>query len=285
MGFLNQSDEQEKMEQKSSILETDAGEHYKVDLPVFEGPLDLLLHLIRKHEVNIFDIPVSLILDEYTAYLEWMKSLNLDVAGEFLVIAATLTQIKSRMLLPAGHAVDEDEQEEEDQADPRDELVKRLLEYQRYKDVAEQLRNRPLLDRDVFVRGGRTVHYESMDNPFTEVSVFKLIEALNGMMQKASKRINHDILVEKTSIAERIQEISEIILGKENIVFQDLFADGFSKYMIIVTFLSILEMARLKMIRLQQADGSDTIYVSSLLTRVDDIEEALRSEKLIDQAD
>jgi len=247
---------------------------YRVDLPVFEGPLDLLLHLIRKHEIDIFDIPVSLILDKYNAYLEWMKVLNLDIAGEFLVMAATLAHIKSKMLLPPDPS---QEEEEEEEVDPREELVRRLLEYQRYKEAAEEFRDRPIVDRDVFTRGELPKTRPESDSPFSEVSVFKLIEALDRVMRQASKRISHQVLVERISIAERIQVLAEMLFEQKQATFEELFEGDHTKMMVIVTFMALLEMARLRMVRLHQAEGSEVIYVRSLLEKVEDVDQVLAS--------
>ncbi len=247
---------------------------YSVELPVFEGPLDLLLHLIRKHEIDIFDIPISTILEKYIAYIEWMRALNLDVAGEFLVMAATLAQIKSKMLLPPGEG--EDDQEEPDEGDPREELVKRLLEYQRYKEAAGELRDRPILDRDVFARQATPVVTENEDDasPFADVSIFKLIEALDRVMRNASKRIPHQILIERISIADRIQELTALLAERDDLIFDELFGDAPTRQLVVITFIALLEMTRLHMIRLHQADDGENLYVSSRLEHID-LEQAL----------
>ncbi len=253
---------------------------YRVELPVFEGPLDLLLHLIRKHEIDIFDIPIALIADKYLAYIDWMQALNLDVAGEFLVMASTLAHLKSKMLLPLGEA---EEGEEEEEVDPREELVRRLLEYQRYKEAAEELRQRPILDRDVFAHGATAdPPKEKADSPFSEVSVFKLIEALDRAMRKAQKRMSHDIIVERISIVDRIQELADKLLCEREVTFEELFEDAMTKMMVIVTFIALLEMARLRMVRLHQASGSEVIYVRSLLGAAEDVEQALASARMED---
>ena len=198
--------------------------------------------------------------------------LNLDIAGEFLVMAATLAQIKSLMLLPPDPSAQEEEEEEED---PREELVRRLLEYQRYKEVAEEFRDRPILDRDVFGRGAVPKERPESSSPFSEVSVFKLIEALDRVMRSASRRISHEVLVERISIAERIQELAEALFEKKEATFEELFEKDSTKMMVIVTFMALLEMARLRMVRLHQAEGSEVIYVRCLLERVEDVDQAL----------
>ena len=256
----------------------DVPDAYRIDLPVFEGPLDLLLHLIRKHEIDIFDIPVALVLDKYMAYLDWMRVLNLDIAGEFLVMASTLAQIKSRMLLPPGE--DEDDGEEEEEGDPREELVRRLLAYQKYKEAAEEFRDRPILDRDVFTRGGKPPPAEESDSPFADVSVFKLIEALDAVIKKARTRVSHNVLVERVSIADRIQQLAAWMLERGEATFTELFEQDADKMMIIVTFMAMLEMARLRMIRIHQPEGSEVIYVRNLLEKADDLSEVLASSQV-----
>jgi segregation and condensation protein A len=252
---------------------------YRVELPVFEGPLDLLLHLIRKHEIDIFDIPIALITDKYLAYINWMQALNLDVAGEFLVMASTLAHIKSRMLLPSGEG---EEEEEEEDLDPREELVRRLLEYQRYKEAAEELRQRPILNRDVFTHGTTTEipKDQEKESPFSEVSVFKLIEALDKAMRKAKRRVSHDIIVERISIVDRIHELADRLLRVGEMTFEELFDEALTKMAVIVTFIALLEMTRLRMVRLHQTDGSEVIYVRSLLGAAEDVEQALASARL-----
>ena len=230
------------------------------------------------YEIDIFDIPIAKILDEYTAYLGWMQTLTLDVAGEFLIMAATLAQIKSRMLLPPGEG-EEDEEGEEEQ-DPREELVRRLLEYQRYKEVAEELRDCPILDRDVFVRRARPVDPgpEEGQNPFAEVSVFKLIEALDRVMAKASRRVTLDVLIDRISVADRIQELVDLLRRDREMTFEALFGDDPTKTFVVVTFISLLEMARLGMVRLHQVPGSEVVHVRNRLDDVD-VEQVLSELK------
>jgi segregation and condensation protein A len=250
-------------------------EGYQVTLPNFEGPLDLLLHLIRKHEINIFDIPIAPITEKYLTYLRWMEALNLDIAGEFLVMASTLTYIKSRMLLPPEERpVDEGEEE----LDPRTDLVRRLLEYQRYQEVAEELKDQPILDRDVFARKPvtATTEEEEEHNPFEEVSVFVLIEAVERIMRHAPKKLSHQVLVERVSVAQRMQELTELLVQRKDVTFEELFADAPDPTLVVVTFIALLEMARLKMVRLHQTDNQGLIHVRGLLEGVD-VEQVLAS--------
>ncbi len=258
-----------------SAAEGGAAELYRVELPVFEGPLDLLLHLIRKHEIDIFDIPVALIMDKYLAYLEWMRVLDIDIASDFLVMASTLAHIKSRMLLPPDQSEGEDEEEE---PDPREELVRRLLEYQRYKEAADELRNQPILYRDVFTRGSRAQAVES-DSPFAEVSVYRLIEALNQVIKQSEKKIGHRVTVDRISIADRIQELTTMLRERCELTFEELFADQRTRDRVVATFLALLEMARLHMVRIHQAVDSDVIHVRGRLEEVD-VEQTLAQADL-----
>jgi segregation and condensation protein A len=248
-------------------------EGYRVTLPNFEGPLDLLLHLIKKHEINIFDIPIAPITEKYLAYLRWMEALNLDIAGEFLVMASTLTYIKSRMLLPPDERPAEEEEEE---LDPRADLVRRLLDYQRYQEVAEELKDQPILDRDVFARKQVLPTTEEDSDPFAEVSVFVLIEAVERIMRHAPQKLSHQILVERISVAERMQELTELLVQCKDITFDDLFPDAPDPALVVVTFIALLEMARLKMVRLHQTDHAGLIYIRGLLEGVD-VEQVLAS--------
>src|SRR5436309_1831312 len=172
-----------------------APDAFPIKLDHFEGPLDLLLHLIKKNEVSITDIPIATITEQYLATLEVMQTFNLDVAGAFLVMAATLIHIKSRMLLPMA----DDEDEEEEGVGPRQELVRRLLEYQRFKDAADQLERRELLTRDVFVRS--VAPAEEIPAPgFREVSVFELLTALKRVLDRLPKDMVHEVMLEKITM-------------------------------------------------------------------------------------
>jgi segregation and condensation protein A len=218
---------------------------YTVKLEIFEGPLDLLLHLIRRNQVDIYDIPVATITDQYLDYLSLMKALNLDVAGEFLLMAATLLQIKSKMLLPS---LPEEEEEEDD---PRAELVNRLLEYERYKEAAARLHERDVLERDTFVPGKQVE--ESEEGGLVEVGVFELIEALRDVLNRYSPEAAYDITLDRITIEERIAEILEAVkaVGK-GLLFSSLFSGASSKDDIIITFLALLELIKMRMIKIYQ---------------------------------
>lgn len=232
---------------------------YEVDLPGFSGPLELLLHLIRKHTIDILDIPVSFITQKYLEYLEMMRVLNLDVASEYLEMAATLAHIKSRMLLPPG-ATEEIAQGGEPE-DPRAELVRRLLEYQRYRDAADRLLERDLLHRDVFSRPAGSRAAADSERPLGEVGLGALLDAFARLVRRANLDVARDVTVERVSVAERIQEIVDLLRGRKRVVFDQLFGRDVTRADIVVTLLALLEMTRLRMTRLLQADPEGPLYV------------------------
>lgn len=233
---------------------------YTVRLDGFEGPLDLLLHLIRKNKIDIFNIPIALITEQYMEYLRIMKTLNLDIAGEYLLMASTLLHIKSKMLLP----LREGEEEEGPEEDPRAELVRRLLEYQKYKAAAEELLVRPMLYRDVFVRlNPSDSESEEEQEERIEVTLFDLLEAFRQMLTRAKDKPTHEIVLDRITVEERIQEILSLFKEeKKSIAFHLLFPEGASRRMIIVTFLAILELVKMKWIRVYQVAPFETIRIS-----------------------
>ena len=234
----------------------------QVQLPVFEGPLDLLLHLVKKHELDVLDIPVAFVTEKYLEYLEIMRRLNLDVAGEYLLMAATLAHIKSRELLPSPEP-NPDEVEVEDESDPRQDLIRRLLEYQKYKQAARSLDAMPVEGRNVFTRGSAIAdEHHRADAPLAEVPVFKLIEALSGVLAKARIKLSHDVTVERLNIADRIAELATRLEAEGTFTFRSCFAFLEEergalqlRHEIVVTFLAILEMARLKMMLVAQGEN------------------------------
>jgi len=230
---------------------------YTVRLEMFEGPLDLLLHLIRKNEINIADIPIALITEQYLDYLKVMKVLNLDIAGEYLLMASTLLHIKSKMLLPS--ITEEDEEAGED---PRAELVRRLLEYQKYKEAAVELERRPLVDRDVFMRTS-PVDTEGPEEERIEVSLFDLLEVFRKLLEKARPESFHEVSLEPITVEEKIQEILSLLQReKQSVAFHTLFPEEASRQVLVVTFLAILELVKMKLVRLFQMAPFETIRVS-----------------------
>jgi segregation and condensation protein A len=242
------------------------GDAFRIALPNFEGPLDLLLHLIREHRVDIFDIPLALIVGKYLEYLERMRELNLDIAGEFLVMASTLAHLKSRMLLPRQDVAPEQVGEVlaiEEQGDPRAELVRRLLEYQKYKDSAEQLAKQDLLGRDVFTRN---VPMEEVPIPEEEVglqefSVLKLIEALDRVLERLTPKVQHEVVMERLSLSEATLRVVERLRGQEQVTFVSLFPEGSTRQEVVITFLAILEMVKRRLIRVRQDEPLKDIFL------------------------
>jgi segregation and condensation protein A len=235
-----------------------AAEPYTVKLEVFEGPLDLLLHLIKRNQVDIYDIPIATITDQYLDYLNMMRTLNLDVAGEFLLMAASLLHIKSKMLLPSPP-----EEEEEEEEDPRAELVNRLLEYQKYKEAAARLHERDILDRDIFVQGNQGEG--SNDRGLVEIGVFELIEALRDVLSRSFPEAAYDITLDRITIEERIAQILETVKSERGgLLFSSLFSGASSKGDIIITFLALLELIRMKMIKVYQRAPFGPIEIFAL---------------------
>ncbi len=234
----------------------------------FEGPLDLLLHLIRKNEVDIYNIPIAEISRQYLDYLDVMRELNLDIAGEFLVMASTLIQIKSQMLLPTPADPDGDEEQGED---PRAELVRRLLEYEKYRHAALELASRPILDRDVFCRNFPSPELEAIapEESFVEVEMFELVDAFRRILAKAPKESFHEVGSENISIADRISDIIDYMQGKELVTFEELFLGNLTREFIVATFLAILELCKLKMIRLTQVESYGEIWIRSAVLPTD----------------
>jgi segregation and condensation protein A len=224
-------------------------ERYPVRLENFEGPLDLLLHLIKKHEVNIYDIPIVMITQQYLDYIDMMQELNLDVAGEFLVMAATLIHIKSRMLLPRPDPAQEDPEE-----DPREVLVRRLLEHQKFKAAAELLHERETIRSAQWTRADGPIAEIAGEAPEPEIEVdlFSLITAFRSVVERAKARPKLYLPGEQMPIEDRIEQLLARLSETEACGFEDLFADMQTRSGMIVTFLAILEMIRLKLIRVFQ---------------------------------
>lgn len=237
---------------------------YRVNLDVFEGPLDLLLYLIKKNDLDIYDIPIAFILEEYVRYLESLVEMNIDLAGEFLLVAADLAYIKSKMLLPdAGTGTDD----EEEGYDPRADLVRRLLEYRRYKDASEKLVERPMVGRDVFVRGDRDDEMDDSDQPI-EGNVYDLISAFSAMLRKMPPKDVHDVMIDRISVNDRIMQLIELMNKDAVVALDEVMPAPFGRYDIVVTFLALLEMARLKIIKIYQGGLQDTIRIRCIIDKV-----------------
>jgi len=238
---------------------------YKVKLEVFEGPLDLLLYLIKKEEVDIYDIPIERITNQYMEYLTLMQMLNLEVAGEFLVMAATLMYIKSRMLLPADQQVTDTELDEGE--DPRWELIRQLVEYKKFKDAALQLGQREEEQAQVFSRQNPETGLElDGEVPLAEVGIFDLISAFNEVLKKASARADfHEIFEERFTVSDKIEEILYTLRDQAGLMFSELFALAQSRAEIVVTFLALLELIRLKRLRVKQEEPFGEIHVMKVV--------------------
>lgn len=229
---------------------------YKINIPEFEGPLDLLLFLIRKNDLNIYDIPIAFITEEYLKYLETMREFNIDLAGEFLSMASELMLIKSRMLLPQEGVV-----EEEEGIDPRAELARRLLEYQRFKMAAKRLTERPMLGRDLFKHGVRcTIEGESDEIPVSG-EVFQLMQAFSEILKRVPKDIYHEVTVDRIGITERIYQLIDRLNEQSTLLLEEVLPDPLTRYDIVITFMALLEMTRLKMIRIHQEEQFGKIAI------------------------
>ncbi len=232
---------------------------FRAGEPPFEGPLDLLLHLVKEHQVEIFDIPIARITESYLETLQALQDLDIDVAGEFLSMAAQLMLMKSRLLLPRTEVAEDAPSPEDQGVDPRAELVRRLLEYQKYKAAAEELGDRDILDRTVFVRRVRPERLSSADGPegLADVSVFKLIEALDRALANAAPEKAHEVLTDRLTINDAISRVAEVLRLQRRATFDELLAGPSERRNtradVIATFLAILEMTKLKLIRIYQA--------------------------------
>ena len=233
-------------------------EGYPVRLENFEGPLDLLLHLIKRNELNIYDIPIHTITRQYLEYIDLMQEMTLDIAGEFLVMAATLIHIKSRMLLPRPDPKQEDPEE-----DPREALVRRLLEHQKFKAAAELLHERETLRSAQWTRPDGPIAEIAGEAPEPEIEVdlFSLISAFRAVVERAKVRPKLYLPSEQIRIEDRIEQLMARLSETEACGFEDLFADVQTRAGMIVTFLAMLEMIRLKLVRVFQSGALGPIRV------------------------
>ncbi len=224
---------------------------YKIKIEMFEGPLDLLLYLVKKDHLNIYDIPIATVTQQYLDYLNLMQMLDLNVAGEFLVMAATLMQIKSKMLLP----VDENAPAEEEE-DPRAELVRRLLEYEKYKQVAEELRQKEEEQREIFKRPKVEVDLKGVPDEkpaYFEASIFDLINAFSQALKDIPKEMFYEVIKDEFTVEEKTHTLLHLLLVQPEIKLSELFTKAKNKIEVIVTFLSVLELIRMKEITARQA--------------------------------
>lgn len=241
---------------------------FRIALPNFEGPLDLLLHLIREHKLDILDIPIALITEKYLAHLELMREINLDIAGEFLVMASTLLHLKSRMLLPREETpAGGDGDVSQEPSDPRAELVRRLLEYQKYKAAADQLLGADILDRTVFTRKVRheQVPLDPDEIGLQELSIYKLIEALDRVLKALEPKKQHEVMRERLSLTQAMYNIAAKVRAGENgqVTFFSLFEGQRVRSQVVITFLALLEMCKHRLLRVFQSEDSDDILITA----------------------
>jgi segregation and condensation protein A len=235
---------------------------YRVALPELEGPLDLLLHLCKTHEIEIVNIPIAFITTKYLEYLEVMSHMPVDVAADYLVMAATLAYLKSRELVPAPEPLEVAAEGEEESGDPRQELIRRLLEYQKYKDAGEKLAARPIEGRNVFGRGGPIDFEHSGPAAQADESVWKLIEAFGRILEKAGPVSTHNVVVDRVSIGDRINQLVDRLQGfggsfRFESCFDLTLPEAELRHQVVVTLLAILELAKMKAVRILQSDEVD----------------------------
>ena len=239
---------------------------YRITLPQFEGPLDLLLHLCKTHELDIVNIPVAFVAEKYIEYLDMMQSMSVDVAAEYLVMAATLAYLKSRELVPMPEPLEPTE-DGDPALDPREELIRRLLEYQKYKDAAEKLGGRPIEGRNVFVRG---VPVDGGgDAGLAEHSVWKLIEAWAKTLEKATPQLKHEVMLDRVSISDRINQIVDRLeVGGGSFRFDSIMdltlPELELRRQVVVTLLAVLELARLRVIRVLADAASGAFFIAQV---------------------
>lgn len=227
---------------------------YRVKLEIFEGPIDLLLYLIRKNHFDIFDIPIANITEQYLEYLNVMKTLNLDVAGEFLMMSASLMEIKSKMLLST------DEEKSVEEQDPRNELVQRLLEYQRYKAAADDLEKKSHLGWHTFKRQAPPDELSESEE-IIETSIFELIDAFKKVLEKYPSEVVQEITRDRITVAQKINELIERLKNVEVLQFNELFKENTELSEIIATFIALLELIRLKLLKIIQPQQFGTIWI------------------------
>jgi segregation and condensation protein A len=250
---------------------------YKVSLEVFEGPLDLLLYLIKKDEVDIYDIPIGRITDQYMEYLNLMKVLDLNIAGDFIVMSATLMLIKSRMLLPVDERKDQEDEEEED---PRWDLVRQLVEYKKFKDAADHLEDLEVHMENVF--GRESEHVELGAAPeidMRDASIFDLIASLNEALGRVQEEDLQEIFAEEYTVGQKVTYIVENLKIAKRITITDLFGGMTSRQEIVCTFLAVLELIKLNRIAAVQDDHFSSIVVEPREPEEAVVEEPVEAEE------
>jgi len=250
-----------------------------IKLEKFSGPLDLLLHLIKSQEMDIYDIRIVEITEQYLTIIDQMKQLDLDVAGEFLVMAAQLIHIKSRMLLPVSEELAEEEEE-----DPRAELVKRLLEYQRYKQAADLFERLPQLERDIFLPQGDAADLQLEDTPQDielTISLYQLANAFHLLMSRVKTEVFHEVVRESLSVSDYIAMISRRLMDHSRICLRDFFQTGYQRTELVVTFLALLELTRMRMVRIEQVSSFSDVWLTRVAT-ADQLRRLHLAEEVLD---
>ncbi len=253
------------------MITNEIQKEYRINLEVFEGPMDLLLYLIRKNDLNIADIPIAFILEEYLKYIDSLKEMNIDLAGDFLLMASELAYIKSQMLLP------QDEQTaEEDSSDPRADLVRRLLEYQRYKEAAKTLLEQPQLNRDAYLLGISDSVRESFEDKsqveLRKTDVYELLNAFAKILIRIPKEKYHNVMVDRIGVNDRIRQLIDKINKDDVFIIEDLLEEPLTRYSVVITFLALLEMTRLKIVHIYQPDYSSSICVKGVMEKINNPE-------------
>ncbi len=247
-----------------------------VRLEAFEGPMDLLLELIKKHEVDIFDIPISLITEEYLRHVEQMEALDLHVGGEWLEMAATLIYIKSKMLLPV-----EEDDDEDDGPDPRAELVRRLIEHQKYQLVAGKLDELPKLEQDVFTHRSQAGEFQKQTGPpkLREAGLGELVDAIKRLVKKNKKNADWVVELSRETLTLRsvMLDVATLLQDRPRVSFEELFADHeFSRYRVVTTFLALLEMTKRKIVKLMQSRiGEEQLYIERSVINILEVSQTL----------
>src|SRR5688572_12408713 len=240
----------------------------KVQLEIFEGPLDLLLYLVKKEEVDIYEVNLTKLATQFIDYVALMKELDLDIAGEFLVMAATLMYIKSRELLPKNQQVEVADEEEEE--DPRWELIRQLVEYKKFKDAAAKLHEREILQEQIYARiPGRPdfAAEQPTTNVRPEVSIFDLVNAVSSILKRyGQKEESRDVFEDKWSVSEKIEFVANLLKERPRLKFSELFESAASRSEVVVTFLALLELIRMKQLRIEQPEAFAEIEISPALS-------------------
>ena len=250
----------------SSAAEAAGHPAYRITLPEFEGPLDLLLHLCQTHELDILNISIAFIAEKYIEYLELMQNMSVEVAADYLVMAAHLAYLKSRELVPAPEPLEPTEDGEEP-IDPREELIRRLLEYQKYKHAAQNLGSRPIEGRNVFVRGAPVE--DGGEAGLAEHSVWKLLEHWASVLARTKPEHTHDVVVDRISITDRINQLVDMLEAGQGLIhFDDLVGKDLPeaelRHKVVVSLLAVLELARLRVVRIFQQETSGAFFLAKV---------------------